>query len=61
MISSLTKKGNYFFNKSDLIDKNKLLKKIEKFKKVIKKNLIFSLIQKRDIIKLKKVLIKNAN
>ena len=56
------KKEIICFSKSDLIDKNKAREKIDKFKKVIKKECgVISIFQKKDIIKLKKVLIKNAN
>ena len=56
------KKEIICFSKSDLIDKNKVREKIYKFKKAIKKECeVISIFQKKDIIKLKKVLIKNAN
>ena len=56
------KKEIICFSKSDLIDKNKAREKIYKFKKVIKKECeVISIFQKKDIVKLKKVLIKNAN
>ena len=56
------KKEIICFSKSDLIDKNKVREKIYKFKKVIKKECeVISIFQKKDIIKIKKVLIKNAD
>jgi len=56
------KKEIIFFNKSDLVDKKDLVKKINTFKKKIKKKFeVISLFKKDDILKLKKALIKNVN
>ena len=56
------KKEIIFFNKSDLVDKKDLVKKINTFKKKIKKKFeVISLFKKDDILKLKKVLIKNVD
>ena len=56
------KKEIIFFNKSDLVDKKDLVKKINTFKKKIKKKFeVISLFKKDDILKLKKALIKNVD
>ncbi|RPG96457.1 MAG: GTPase ObgE [Candidatus Pelagibacter sp. TMED165] len=56
------KKEIIFFNKSDLVDKKDLVKKITLFKKKIKKKFeIISLYRKDDIYKIKKILIKNVS
>ena len=60
---SLNKKKEIIcFSKSDLIDKDNMNEKIRKFKKVINKKFeIMSIFDKKDIINLKKNLIKNVN
>ena len=56
------KKEIIFFNKSDLFEKNEINEKVEKFKKKIKNKFeIISVFSKKDIDKIKKILIKNAN
>ena len=51
-----------FFNKSDLFEKNEINKKVEEFKKKIKNKFeIISVFSKKDIDKIKKILIRNAN
>ena len=54
------KKEIIFFNKSDLVDKKDLVKKIF-LKKDKKKFEVISLFKKDDILKLKKALIKNVD
>jgi len=56
------KKEIIFFNKSDLLNKNDINKKLEKFKNKIKtKYEIISVFSNNDIQKIKKILIKNVN
>ena len=55
------KKEIIFFNKSDLVDKKDLVKKLIFLKKDKKKFEVISLFKKDDILKLKKALIKNVN
>ena len=51
-----------FFNKSDLLKKEEIEKKIDKFKKKVKsKYEIISVFSNKDIQKIKKLLIKNAH
>ncbi len=60
---NLTKKKEIiFFNKSDLLEDKEISKKLAKFKKKIKsKYEIISVFSNKDIKKIKKLLIKNAN
>ena len=60
---SLSKKKEIiFFNKSDLIEKYKIKEKLKVFKKKInKKYEAISVFSQKDIQKIKKILIKNAN
>ena len=60
---SLSKKKEIiFFNKSDLIEKYKIKEKLKVFKKKInKKYETISVFSQKDIQKIKKILIKNAN
>jgi GTP-binding protein len=60
---SLSKKKEIiFFNKSDLLEKNEIQKKLDNFKKKVnKKYEIVSIFSQKDIQKIKKILIKNAN
>jgi GTP-binding protein len=60
---SLTKKKEIiFFNKSDLLKKEDIDKKLKEFKNKIKKNFeVISVFSNKDIQKIKKILIKNAN
>ena len=56
------KKEIIFFNKSDLLKSNEINKKLKEFKKKIKtKYEIISVNSDKDIQKIKKILIKNAN
>ena len=56
------KKEIIFFNKSDLIEKESMEKKLQTFKKEIKKKYeVISVFSNKDIEKVKKILIKNAN
>ena len=56
------KKEIIFFNKSDLLDEMEINKKLSEFKKKIKsKYEIISVFSKKDIQKIKKILIKNAH
>ena len=56
------KKEIIFFNKSDLIEKYKIKEKLKVFKKKInKKYETISVFSQKDIQKIKKILIKNAN
>ena len=56
------KKEIIFFNKSDLIEKNNIEKKIKEFRKKIKtKCEVISVFSNQDIQKVKKLLIKNVN
>ena len=60
---NLTKKKEIiFFNKSDLIEKIEITKKLKEFKKRVKaKYEVISVYSNKDIQKIKKLLIKNAN
>ena len=60
---NLTKKKEIiFFNKSDLLDEREINKKLIEFKKKIKsKYEVISVFSNKDIQKIKKILIKNAN
>ena len=56
------KKEIIFFNKSDLLKKDEMNKKLNEFKKKVKsKYEIISVFSNKDIQKIKKLLIKNAN
>ena len=56
------KKEIIFFNKSDLFNKEDIDKKLKEFKdKTKKKYEIISVFSKKDIQKIKKILIKNVN
>ncbi len=56
------KKEIIFFNKSDLLKKDEIQRKLDIFKKKInKKYETFSVFLQKDIQKIKKILIKNAN
>ena len=56
------KKEIIFFNKSDLLDKKEINKKLNEFKKKIKsKYEIISVFSSKDIQRIKKILIKNAH
>ena len=58
----IEKKEIIFFNKSDLLDKNEIDKKLKEFKKKIKtKYEIISIYSNKDLQKIKKLLIKYAN
>jgi GTP-binding protein len=58
----IKKKEIIFFNKSDLLGEEKINKKINEFKKKVKsKYEIISVFSNKDIQKVKKLLIKNAN
>jgi len=57
-----TKKEIIFFNKSDLIKNDMITKKLYEFKKKIKsKYEVISVFSKKDIEKVKKILIKYAD
>ena len=57
-----TKKEIIFFNKSDLLNKNDIKKKLIEFKKKVKlKPEVISVFSSKDIKKIKKILIKYAN
>ena len=60
---NLTKKKEIiFFNKSDLLDKIEITEKLKEFKKKVKaKYEVISVYSNKDIQKIKKLLIKNAN
>jgi GTP-binding protein len=59
--SLIRKKEIIFFNKSDLLEKQDIDKKLKIFKDKIKKKYeIISVFSKKDILKIKKLLIKNA-
>ena len=60
---NLTKKKEIiFFNKSDLLEKIEITEKLKEFKKKVKaKYEVISVFSNRDIQKIKKLLIKNAN
>ena len=56
------KKEIIFFNKSDLFKNNEITKKINEFKKKVKlKYEIISVFSDKDLLKVKKLLIKNAS
>ena len=56
------KKEIIFFNKSDLLENKDILKKLNEFKKKIKaKYEVISVFSNKDLLKVKKILIKNAN
>ena len=56
------KKEIIFFNKSDLLTKDDIDKKISKFKNNIKtKYEVISVFSEKDLKKVKKILIKNVN
>ena len=58
----LKKKEIIFFNKSDLLDEKEINKKLNEFKKKVKSNYeIISVFSNKDIQKIKRLLIKNAN
>ena len=58
----LKKKEIIFFNKSDLLKKDEIEKKLKEFKSKIKKKYeVISIFVEKDIQKIKKILIKNAN
>jgi len=58
----IKKKEIIFFNKSDLLDDEEINKKLKKFKEKVKsKYEIISVFSNKDIQKIKKLLIKNAN
>ena len=58
----IKKKEIIFFNKSDLVEKKEISKKLNEFKKKIKsKYEIISVFSNKDIQKIKKILVKNAN
>ncbi len=57
-----TKKEIIFFNKSDLLSENNIKKKLTEFKKKVKmKHEVISVFSSKDIIKIKKILVKYAN
>ena len=56
------KKEIIFFNKSDLLEENEIKKKLNEFKKKLKlKYEVISVFSNKDIQRIKKILIKNAN
>jgi len=56
------KKEIIFFNKSDLLKSKEIIKKLDAFKKKVKsKYEIISVFSNKDLLKVKKILIKNAN
>jgi GTP-binding protein len=58
----IKKKEIIFFNKSDLLNEKEISKKLEEFKKKVKsKYEVISVFLDKDIQKVKKLLIKNAN
>ena len=58
----IKKKELIFFNKSDLVEKKEMIKKIEIFKRKIKSEFnIISVFSKNDLTKIKKILLKNVN
>ena len=58
----IKKKEIVFFNKSDLLSKEEISKKLNEFKKKIKsKYEIISVFSDKDVKKIKKIIIKNAN
>ena len=55
------KKELIFFNKSDLLEENEIEKKLKKFKKSINKKFeVISIFSKKDLLKTKKILLKNV-
>ncbi len=59
--SLVKKKEIIFFNKSDLLDKDDIVKKLKEFKKIIKtKTEVISVFSNKDIKKVKQLLIKNV-
>ena len=57
-----TKKEIIFFNKSDLLKSEEIIKKLSEFKKKVKsKYEVVSVFSNRDLLKLKRLLIKNVN
>ena len=58
----IKKKEIIFFNKSDLLNEKEISEKLEEFKKKVKsKYEVISVFSDKDIQKVKKLLIKNAN
>jgi len=58
----LKKREIIFFNKSDLLKKDEIEKKLKEFKSKIKKKYeVISIFVEKDIQKIKRILIKNAN
>ena len=56
------KKEIIFFNKSDLFKNNEITKKLSEFKKKIKSQYeVISVFSNKDLLKIKKILIKNVN
>ena len=56
------KKEIIFFNKSDLLDDKEIKKKLGEFKKKVKsKYEVISIFSNKDLLKIKKLLIKNVN
>jgi GTPase involved in cell partitioning and DNA repair len=56
------KKEIIFFNKSDLLGNKETIKKLSEFKKKIKlKYEVISVFSNKDLLKVKKILIKNVN
>ena len=56
------KKEIIFFNKSDLLENKEIIKKLNEFKKKVKsKYEIISVFSNKDLLKVKKLLIKNAS
>ena len=56
------KKELIFFNKSDLIEKKEMVKKLKTFKSKIKSKFeVISVFSDKDLIKIKKILLKNVN
>ena len=52
----------FFFNKSDLLNEKEISNKLDEFKKKVKsKYEVISVFSDKDIQKVKKLLIKNAN
>ena len=57
-----TKKEIIFFNKSDLFENEEIIKKLSEFKKKVKsKYEIISVFSNKDLLKVKKILVKNAS
>ena len=57
-----TKKEIIFFNKSDLFESEEIIKKLSEFKKKVKsKYEIISVFSNKDLLKVKKILVKNAS